>query len=309
MKRKDWLLTFLLVSVWGANFTVIKIGCGSMPPMLLAAARYILVAFPAVFFIKRPALEWYYTLAYGMTIGVGQFASLYYAMHIGMPAGLASLVLQSQSFISILLATLFLKESLKSKQVVGLTVAVSGLFMVGLALGPAGGQVIPVAALVLTILAAAFWSVANLIVKTVSNRARERGVPLDTFGMVVWSGLVPPLPFLALSYLLDGPAAIVSALGDLNLAAFLGILYTAWGATLLGAGIWSYLIAKYSVGNVAPLTMLVPVAGMIVARVFLYEQLSTAQWVGSLAIVLGLAIFNFGLSPLRKLGKRRILDH
>ena len=238
MKRKDWLLTFLLVSVWGAYFTVIKIGCGSMPPMLLAAARYILVAFPAVFFIKRPALEWYYTLAYGMTIGVGQFASLYYAMHIGMPAGLASLVLQSQSFISILLATLFLKESLKSKQVVGLTVAVSGLFMVGLALGPAGGQVIPVAALVLTILAAAFWSVANLIVKTVSNRARERGVPLDTFGMVVWSGLVPPLPFLALSYLLDGPAAIVSALGDLNLAAFLGILYTAWGATLLGAGIW-----------------------------------------------------------------------
>ena len=194
MKRKDWLLTLLLVSVWGANFTVVKIGSGSMPPMLLAAARYILVAFPAVFIVKRPALEWYYTLAYGMTIGVGQFACLYYAMYIGMPAGLASLVLQSQSFISILLAVIFLKESFKSKQVVGLTVAVSGLFMVGLALGPVGGRVIPVAALVLTVLAATSWSIANLIVKSVSNRAKERGVSLDTFSMVVWSGLVPPLP-------------------------------------------------------------------------------------------------------------------
>jgi O-acetylserine/cysteine efflux transporter len=308
VKRKDWLLTLLLISVWGANFTVVKIGSGSMPPMLLAAARYILVAFPAVFFVKKPALEWYYTLAYGMTIGVGQFACLYYAMYIGMPAGLASLVLQSQSFISILLAAIFLKESFKSRQVVGLTVAVSGLFMVGLALGPVGGRVIPVAALVLTVLAATFWSIANLIVKSVSNRAKERGVPLDTFSMVVWSGLVPPLPFLVLSYLLDGPGAIMIALNDLNLVSFLGILYTAWGATLLGAGIWSHLIARYSMGNVAPLTMLVPVAGMLVARLILKERLSAEQWIGSLAIVLGLAIFNFGVSPLKKLSIRRILD-
>ena len=36
-------------------------------------------------------LRW--MLAYGMTISVGQFAFLFYAMYVGMPAGLASLVL------------------------------------------------------------------------------------------------------------------------------------------------------------------------------------------------------------------------
>ena len=70
MSKRDWMLTLLIIVIWGLNFTVVKIGLASMPPMLLAAVRYVLVAFPAILFVKRPEIEWYYCLAYGFTIGL-----------------------------------------------------------------------------------------------------------------------------------------------------------------------------------------------------------------------------------------------
>ncbi len=52
MTRKDGLLAMLVVVVWGLNFVVIKVGLHSMPPMLLAGLRFLLVAFPAIFFVR-----------------------------------------------------------------------------------------------------------------------------------------------------------------------------------------------------------------------------------------------------------------
>lgn len=53
MKGKDLILALLVVIIWGANFTVIKLGLDGIPSMLLVAIRYTLVAFPAVFFVKK----------------------------------------------------------------------------------------------------------------------------------------------------------------------------------------------------------------------------------------------------------------
>ena len=100
MKKNDLLLALLVVVVWGANFTVISLGLDGVPSMLLVALRYTLVAFPAIFFIKKPNLEWKYIILYGFAVGVGQFGCLFYAMEIGMPAGLASIIAQLQAFIS-----------------------------------------------------------------------------------------------------------------------------------------------------------------------------------------------------------------
>ena len=68
-----------------------------MPP-LLAGLRFMLVAFPALLFVARPAIPLRLLLGYGLTISFGQFAFLFCAIGLGMPAGLASLVLQAQAF-------------------------------------------------------------------------------------------------------------------------------------------------------------------------------------------------------------------
>lgn len=90
MTRKDGLLALLVVVVWGLNFVVIKLGLHNMPPLMLAGLRFMLVAFPALLFVARPAIPLRLLLGYGLTISFGQFAFLFCAIGFGY-AGRAGL--------------------------------------------------------------------------------------------------------------------------------------------------------------------------------------------------------------------------
>lgn len=129
MTRKDGLLALLVVIVWGLNFVVIKVGLHNMPPLMLAGLRFMLVAFPALFFVARPKIPLTLLLGYGLTISFGQFAFLFCAIKFGMPAGLASLVLQAQAFFTIILGAFVFGERLQGKQLAGITLAVFGVLV------------------------------------------------------------------------------------------------------------------------------------------------------------------------------------
>lgn len=64
MSRKDGVLALLVVVVWGLNFVVIKVGLHNMPPLMLAGLRFMLVAFPAIFFVARPKVPLNLLLGY-----------------------------------------------------------------------------------------------------------------------------------------------------------------------------------------------------------------------------------------------------
>ena len=301
MKKRDFLLGLLVAIVWGANFTVIKLGLAGVPAILLVALRFTLAAVPAVFFVKRPSIHWKYVAAYGATVGIGQFACLFYSIEIGMPAGVASVVLQSQVFFTLLFATFMLKESFKKYQLAGLVVAGAGLCVIASNAGGNGLLAITPAAFLLTLLAAAFWGMSNIVVAKASKQAASEGKKLDMISLVIWSSLVPPIPLLGLSMLLDTPQAIWGSIVHMNLQSVLSILYLAVFATLFGYGIWSLLLSRYPTGKVAPLSLLVPVTGLIVARIVLDERLSALQWVGGAIIIAGLVIANFGMAPVKRI--------
>ena len=302
MHRKDLLIALLVVTIWGANFTVIRIGLDGVPPMLLASLRYVLAAFPAIFFIRRPAVSLRYWLTYGLFVGLGQFGCLFYAMHIGMPAGIASVVLQSQAFFTLLFAAVMLGESVSARQVAGLGLAACGLYLVGSVSGRTG--FISSAALLLTIAAAAFWGLSNIVVRKANAFAVSRGEKLDMLSLVVWSALVPPVPLFVLSLLIDSPVVVFRSITSMNAASLFSVAYLAFGATIFGYGAWSYLLSRYQANRVAPLSLLVPVAGLITAGLVLDERLTIVQWGGCLLVVAGLLLAIFRISA-RPLGERR----
>ena len=154
MSPRDLLLALVVIVVWGMNFVVIMVGLHDVPPMLLGALRFMLAAVPAVFFIKRPQVPLRWMLAYGLTISLGQFAFLFTAMKHGMPAGLASLVLQSQAFFTLFFAALFLGERLRAANLLGLVIAACGLAMIGAQTGLG----MTLSGFVLTICAASMWA-------------------------------------------------------------------------------------------------------------------------------------------------------
>lgn len=298
MKRKDFILAVLVVIVWGANFTVIKLGLGGIPPMLLVTLRYTLVAFPAVFFIKPPKMPLKDLLLYGFTVGVGQFGCLFYAMHIGMPAGIASIIVQLQAFISPLLGYLFLKEKFKTKQLVGFLIGALGLLIIGVASSTIGITSIPIGAILLTICAPIFWSISNIVAKTASKKSMEKGEQLDMLSLVVWGSLVPPIPTLILALLIDSPQTLINSMSNLNMMSIFAILYLAFGSTLFGYGFWSILISKYPINKISPLSLLVPITGLLTARIVLLEKLSSLQWLGVYVIIIGLMVTNLDFKQI-----------
>ena len=80
MSKTHQLLAFFVTLIWGTNFVFIKYGLDELPPFLFATIRFFLVAFPLVFFMKRPKASWGLIAAYGLLIGFGQFGVLFYAM-------------------------------------------------------------------------------------------------------------------------------------------------------------------------------------------------------------------------------------
>lgn len=290
MPLKDWLAALIVITAWGVNFVVIKFGLTEVPPLLLGALRFTLVAFPAIFFIKRPAVAWTTVLWYGLTISLGQFVFLFTALYVGMPAGLASLVLQAQAFFTVLIAAIFMRERVRMHNVLGMAVAVAGLVLISQ--GAQAGTV-PVLGFGLTLLAALSWAAGNLVVKRAGN--------VDMVSLVVWGALVPPIPFLALSWLMEGPEAIRYSLLNMTHVGVLAVVYLALMATIVGYVLWGRLLSRHPVSKVAPLSLLVPVIGLVSSAWFLDEHLAVIQWLGAAVIMMGLAINVFGQRLLARL--------
>lgn len=291
MRPADLGLALLVVVAWGLNFVVMKTGIAHVPPMLLGALRFLLAAFPAVLLVPRPALPLRYWLAYGCTASLGQFAFLFSAMAVGMPTGLASLVLQSQAFFTLVLAAVFLKEHWGAHQLAGLGLAGGGLALIG----SAHGANMPLLGFGLTLAAASMWAASNVVTRLIGARG-----PIHQLGLVVWGSLVPPLPFLGLSLWLEGPARIASALEHFNWLAMGSLAYLAWVATLFGYSIWARLLTRYPANQVAPFSLLVPVVGMTVGWMVVGEDLLPVHVAGGALLMAGLAVNVWGRAWLAR---------
>ncbi|WP_312699726.1 EamA family transporter [Sedimentibacter sp.] len=306
MKKKDILLAAMVVIIWGINFTVIRLGLNGVPSMLLVTLRYLFTALPAIFFVKKPKTELKYIILFGLFVGFGQFACLFYAMEIGMPASIASIILQMQAFISPVLAVFYLNERLKPKQIIGFVIAAIGLLIIGAANAKGGITAIPLFAIILNLLAPFFWSASNIVSRIASDKAEAKGEKLDMFSLVVWSALVPIIPLAALTFVLDTPQDILNVLINFSGISVFAVLYLAAASTLFCYGVWSVLISKYPMGKVAPIPLLVPVVALISARLVLNEQLSAMQWMGVVVILIGLITTSLNLEMFKKHPKTNI---
>ena len=285
LRSKDLLLILTVIVVWGVNFAVIKVGVADVPPLLLGGLRFLLAAFPAVLFLRAPKVPLRLYILYGMTISVGQFSLLFTAIHMGMPTGLASLVLQSQAFFTMVFAAFWLKEQWRANQLAGLVLAAGGLVLIG----SAHGLSMPLAGFMLTIGAAAMWACGNIV-----TRAVGRDGPMNQLAFVVRASLVPPLPLLLLSAWLEGPQAMATALTHFSGTAFAALAYLAWAATLFGYGVWTALLSRYPANRIAPFSLLVPVVGLTTGWLLFGEVLRPVHFAGGALLMAGLLVNLFG---------------
>ncbi|WP_162598342.1 EamA family transporter [Vibrio rumoiensis] len=286
MNLRSVCLILLVVLVWGINFVIISVGVKEIPPFFMAGLRFVFVAFPLVFFLPKPAIPYRWLVAYGLTISFGQFACLFYALYIGMPSGQASLVLQSQVFVTALLGVIIYQDKLTLLQGFGGLLALTGI---GLLLYGVLDTDISILGYLFTFAAACSWGVGNLCNRTISTRYEGTSM----MQLVVWGALVPIIPFFSISYLLEDHQQIIYAVSHPTWVAILSLAYLILAASLFGYTVWGMLISKHGTANVVPFALLVPVVGLLSGWVFLDETLNINQAVGCAVVIIGLCIYSF----------------
>lgn len=286
MPIRHILLALLVVAIWGFNFVVIKMSVEALPPILAAALRFCAAAFPALLFVRPPKAPWWIVVGFGLSFGFALYAFLNLSIAWGMPAGLSSLVLQTQAFFTMAMAFVLLGERPSRFQIIGAGIAFLGIAVIG-AERIEGAGFVP---LVMVLLAAMAWGLANVLTKKAGK--------VNAIAFTVWGSLAAPLPLFALSYFAEGGPAIWAALSSFSWSDAALIAFLAYPATLLGGGIWSWLLGRHPASVVAPFTLLVPITGLLSGYLILGETITAIEIAGGVLVIIGLIVTLRKAKPL-----------
>ncbi|MGL5865910.1 MAG: EamA family transporter [Dermatophilaceae bacterium] len=283
MSIRDRGLAVFVALIWGLNFLAVRVALDVFPPFFLAALRYLLVAVPVILLVPRPQVAWRWLLGYGLGFGAAHFGLLFLAIDLGMPVGLSSVVLQMGAPMAIGLAVLLLHERPTRRGVVGAAIAACGLCVIGAERADNGAPWLP---FVLTVLAALGGALGSL--------ASRRAQPDSPLRFALWMTVVPPVPLLALSAVMEGPdAGWQAALGAVTSGAvgpLVALGYIVAFGTVVSAALWSRLLKHHPVAAVTPYAMLTPVVGMAAAWLVLDEQPSPLSLLGAVTVLVGVAV-------------------
>jgi O-acetylserine/cysteine efflux transporter len=275
MPLRHVALAVLVAAVWGCNFVAIRWGLDAYPPLLLIALRFAISAAP-VLFVPRPQIPWPRFLTLALFMFVLQFAFLFAGMELGMTPGMASILMQSQAFLTPAFAMIALGEKATARQIAGGAVALAGLALVATTVDAS----MTVVGFLLTLAAAASWAVGNVMQKSIG--------PVDRFALTLWLSLVPPIPALIASIALEGD--VVGAVMNTGWRDVGALLYLAVVSTWFGYVCWGRLLSLYPMAAVSPYALLIPIFGMASSALVFGERFGPERLGGAALVMLGVAI-------------------
>ncbi|EKN3945981.1 hypothetical protein DVP60_21260 [Yersinia enterocolitica] len=292
MKLTDFLIALLITAIWGVNFSIIKLGLITTDPLILAGIRFTLCALPAVFFIKKPDTSWRYIIGYGLLFGIGLWGIVNLGIKAGVSAGIASLVLQFGAFFTMVLGAFLFHENLSKYQYIGIVVALLGLTSI---IFISDGSVTFIG-LALVLCGAVVWGLVSIIIKKSDTK--------QVFSFLVWSSLFSPIPLFILSYLFNGPSGFTELAIHFNTTTLFSILFQVYPNTLFAYWVWNSLLTKYPVSVVAPLSLLVPIFGMLGSVIIFNESIPSGKIIAMVFIISGLIIGLYGKRLMGRLKRK-----
>tara|TARA_B100000959_G_scaffold287448_1_gene372326 strand:+ start:6888 stop:7751 length:864 start_codon:yes stop_codon:yes gene_type:complete len=280
VNAKHVLMAFFIVVLWGLNFVALKIAVLSLPPIFLAGLRFFLISIPWIFFVEKPKVSKKQFFTLPITLGVLQYSLLYYGMSTGLSAGLSAVILQTQSFFTVIMSTILIKEKPRLNETFGLFIGMLGVII--LLINNDGDFKIEA---VLIILAAAIsWGIANIQLKNLGN--------VNMISFLIWISPFAAILLFIISFTLEYDSVLKIDFMNIEIKVFLSIFYTAYLSTVIGFTMWQYLLNKYKSIQITPYGLLVPVTGSIFGYIILNEVLEIYQIISGIIIIIGLMVIS-----------------
>jgi O-acetylserine/cysteine efflux transporter len=132
------------------------------------------------------------------------------------------------------------------------------------------------------LISALAWSIGNVIIKL--SKVKE------IFAFVVWASLFAPIPLLSLTWWLHGATPFVALAAQTNAIVVFSLVFQVYAATHFCYWGWNYLLREYPVSTVAPLSLLIPVFGIVSSALIVDEVPSGWEWLCIALILSALAV-------------------
>ena len=262
--------------LWGYQFVVIKVGIVEFPPLFFLGLRFLAMALLLVPFVKKPTRrEFGPVAAISLFLGGLNFGLFYVGLGLGS-GSMSAVAYQLATPFTILLAWPLLAE--RPSPVTSGGVLLAFLGVVVLAAGPGlSANALPI----LLVVGAAFaFAVANVLTK--------RHGPFDPLMLTGWSALFTVPQVMLMSLIVErGQLTTLVTADDRG---WLALAYTVFIGGIFGFGLWFWLIARCTMGRVAPFGLLLPVFAVISSVLFLGDRITPTLIVGGLLAISGVAI-------------------
>lgn len=281
----------LLVTIWGLNFSVIKLALPVMPPLVFNALRFagatllllaVLRAVEGPWRVKRT--DWPGLIGLGI-VGHTLYQIFFITGLARTTAGNSSLILSMVPLFVAMLGALFKVERLSTRTWAGIVFAFGGL---ALLVGGRGDVAFGGPALVgdlLTLLCAVCWASYTVFGRPFLSR-------------------YSPLRLTAVTMALGSPAIVVVAVPQLLAQRWAEVTWQAWTAlsyasifaVALGYVIWYASVQAVGGARTAVYSNLIPVVALGSAWLLLHESLNAVQVAGAVVVLVGISVARSGPS-------------
>ena len=275
------IFPFIFIFLWSSAFITTKPIIDNGDPFAALFFRFALVAFGFFLFSlyskekilvnKRNFFESFFSgvLFHGFYLG-----GVFYSISIGMPTGIAALIVTLQPILTNALSGRILNEKVSTKQWVGVLLGFIGAALV---LGFDIGSKIPTAGLIATIIALLAITFSTLWQKKLSNN-----LPLSVSN--TYQALGGCVFHLLIIFLFVDP--YINFTKTFIIAMSHQILLVSFGAfTIL-----MYLIKNNSASKTVSIFFLIPATSAFMAWLFLNENLTNLDLIGFLITSIGVYI-------------------
>jgi O-acetylserine/cysteine efflux transporter len=276
MSLKDSMLALLVAFLWGAQVTAVKIGGAELPPILMVAMRYAIIALFLLPFLRRCRREHLVPMTVIASVtGTLHFGLLYCGI-ARVDASTSAIIYQLATPFTLILASVLLGEVLKLKVVAGIALAFAGVLV--LLVSSAANATL--SGMLLVALAALAFAVGSVLTKRLG--------PLDPLALSAWTAALAAPQLLLWSFFQESGqwGNVLTASSQ----AWWAMLYTALSGGLLGFGLWFWLLGRNSMQQLSPYLLLVPVFAIAVSQVLLAEGISQRLLFGAALTLLGVAL-------------------
>ena len=275
MRPADLAIALSVMLMWGLNFVVAKIGLYHLPPIFFVALRFLLVAAILLPFVRVPQGSLLQILGLSVVLGSLHFTTMFSGLS-RIDAGTAAVIVQLQVPFAALLAHFVFRDRLGWRSAAGMGLAFAGVLLITGEPRLSGQEI----AVGLVVAGAFFFAVANIQMKRLGA--------IDGNALNAWTAVFAAPQLLLISFAME--SGQLEALREMTWGAAGSLFYQVVVMVIISYALWYRLLRKYSVGQVMPLTLLLPILGVISGVLLLDEPMSWQKAVGGLLTVVGVGV-------------------